>query len=513
MSAFRRQPPPGWSLTRLGSIGRYLNGRGFKKSEWGDHGRPIIRIQNLTGSSEQFNYFLGSVDAKNEVQAGDLLMSWAATLGAYIWRGPRAVLNQHIFKVESHIDRAFHYYVLRWALEELYRNAHGTGMVHVTKAKFDGTPVFLPPTREQQRIVEAIDSYFSRLDDALATLERVQHSLKRYRASVLKAAAEGRLAPTEGELARVEGRTYEPAEVLEKRILTARRHRWEDAELAKMTAKGKVPKDESWKAQYVEPVAPDTGDLPRLPDGWCWTSLGRLFDVRIGSTPSRAKPEYWNGGIPWVSSGEVSFCRIASTRETISEAGLANSSTQLHPAGSVLLGMIGEGKTRGQAAILNIAACNSQNSASIRVSESGLPPEYVFYFLMEQYEVTRARGSGNNQPALNKSRVESIPIPLPPLAEACRIVAGVSQHVSVIDSLESEARRGVARCARLRRSILKWAFEGRLVDQEPTDEPASALLERIRAERLSERGAQQGASADDKKPKSTGRRKARTSNA
>ena len=111
-------------------------------------------------------------------------------------------------------------------------------------------------------------------DDAVATLERVRRNLTRYRASVLKAAVEGRLVPTEAKLARAEGRSYEPASVLLERILAERRRRWEEAELAKMKAKGKVPKDDKWKAKYVEPIAPDTSELPDLPEGWCWATWG-----------------------------------------------------------------------------------------------------------------------------------------------------------------------------------------------------------------------------------------------
>ena len=157
--------------------------------------------------------------------------------------------------------------------------------------------------------------------------------------------------------------------------------------------------------------------------------MGQSFDVYVGSTPRRAKLEYWNGDIAWVSSSEVAFSRIKCTREYITEEGLRNSSLYVHPEGTVLLGMIGEGKTRGQVSILDIPACNSQNSAAIRVSESGFPPEYVFYYLWSQYEATRQVGSGNNQPALNKSRVQEIEFPLPPLAEQCRIVAEVD-HAS-----------------------------------------------------------------------------------
>ena len=144
--------------------------------------------------------------------------------------------------------------------------------------------------------------------------------------------------------------------------------------------------------------------LPELSPRWCWSSLGQLFQVEVGATPSRSEASYWNGDVSWVSSGEVQFCRIKATREKITVAGLANSSTRLNPSGSVLLGMIGEGKTRGQAAILDLEACNNQNCAAIWVSKTPIRPEFVYYFLWSQYEETRRGSSGNNQPALNKAK-------------------------------------------------------------------------------------------------------------
>ena len=132
---------------------------------------------------------------------------------------------------------------------------------------------------------------------------------------------------------------------------------------------------------------------------------------------------------------------------------------------------------------MDIPAGNSQNSAAIRVSQSGLPPEYVFYYLWGQYDSTRRIGSGNNQPALNKSRVQLITLPVPPLAEQHRIVAEVERHLSVIQNAEAVVDTSLKRAERLRQSILKQAFAGQLVPQDPYDEPASVLLERIRAER------------------------------
>ncbi len=133
--------PEGWTQTTLGDIGQYINGRGFKKSEWRDSGRPIIRIQNLTGTSLEYNYFDGEVEDRYIALPGDLLISWAATLGVFEWKGPEAVVNQHIFKVQSHINKDFHRLLVEYVLDDLRRHAHGSGMVHVTKSVFDSTEV------------------------------------------------------------------------------------------------------------------------------------------------------------------------------------------------------------------------------------------------------------------------------------------------------------------------------------------------------------------------------------
>lgn len=340
----------------------------------------------------------------------------------------------------------------------------------------------IPPLPEQRAIVSKIEQLFSDLDNGIENFKKAQAQLKRYRQSVLKNACEGNLVSTEAELARAEGRDYEPADMLLARILKERREKW------------------NGKGKYKELAAPDNTELPELPEGWVWSIFGLVFNVYVGATPSRKRQDYWCGQIPWVSSGEVAFCKIYQTNETITDIGLANSSTVVHPPGTVLLGMIGEGKTRGQAAILEIDACNNQNSAAIRVSEIGLPPEYIFYFLEGEYEHTRTMGSGNNQQALNKSRVQSMFFPLPPLAEQRRIVAEVERLLSVCDNMEATIAESLQKAEVLRQSILKKAFEGKLLNEKeleearnaPDWEPAEKLLERIKTEKTNTKRKNKG---------------------
>lgn len=402
--------PAGWAWTTLGEIGAYLNGRGFKKSEWRESGRPIIRIQNLTGSRSKFNYFDGEPEEHYIARDGDLLVSWAATLGVFVWRGPEAVVNQHIFKVVSRIDRHFHRYLLLATLDDLQRQTHGSGMVHITKSRFEQTPVPLPPLNEQRRIVAAIEEHLSRLD-----------------------AADGSLA----------------------------------ASLTRLRALREETLD-----QAIDPY-------PERP-------LGDFSRVFVGATPSRRRKELWGGGVPWVSSGEVAFRRIKATRETIASEAIT-SPDRLHPPGTVLLGMIGEGKTRGQAAILDVAAAHNQNSAAIRLEPAACVPEWLFYVLMARYQETRRAGVGAQQPALNRARVAALPIPLPRLEEQKRIVVEVEERLSAFDVLHVAIERARRRSAVLRRAVLQRAFHGELVSQDPTDEPATVLLERIRAARAAAR--------------------------
>ena len=468
----RRSFPIGWVLSTLEEACVVIQGQSPPGTTYNTNGLGLPFLQGKAEFTDIYPKAVKWCSAPSKIaEPDDVLISIRAPVGPTNLCAVQSCIGRGLAAIRTQGDMPAKYilYAMRATEEDLRANSTGTTFEAIRGNDLRSHPFPLPPLAEQNRIVAEIEKQFTRLNASVAALKRVQANLKRYRASVLKAACEGKLVPTEAELARSEGRDYEHTDLLLERILAERRARWEA--------------QEKRRGKYVEPVAPDTSDLPELPEGWVWSSMGQSFDVYIGSTPKRAKLEYWNGDIAWVSSSEVAFSRIKCTREYITEEGLRNSSLYVHPEGTVLLGMIGEGKTRGQVSILDIPACNSQNSAAIRVSEPGFPPEYVFYYLWSQYEATRQIGSGNNQPALNKSRVQEIAFPLPPLAEQRRIIADVERRLSVVQQAEGAVEASLKRAERLRQSILKQAFIGKLVPQDPSDEPASALLERIRVER------------------------------
>lgn len=151
-------------MAKLGDIATYINGYAFKPQDWSDEGIPIIRIQDLTGNSYQANRYNGEYASKYEVNDGDVLISWSASLGVYVWHGEKAVLNQHIFKVvfdKERISKDFFVHQVGLILENAASDAHGATMKHLTKPVFDALPFYLPPYEKQCEIAEVLDKVTS----------------------------------------------------------------------------------------------------------------------------------------------------------------------------------------------------------------------------------------------------------------------------------------------------------------------------------------------------------------
>ena len=330
----------------------------------------------------------------------------------------------------------------------------------------------VPPLAEQHRIVAEIEKQLTRLDASVAALRRVQANLKRYRASVLKAACEGRLVATEAELARTEGRDYESADYVLERILSERRAQWEA--------------QEKRHGKYKEPPAPDTSDLPELPESWVWASLAVVGEVRLGRqrSPKRAKGPHMR---PYLRAANVTWHGLdLSDVKEMDFSPNEYETYRLHRGDILLAEASGSADEVGKPATWDeqIEDCCFQNTLiRVRVFPEVVP--YLYYHLLSDARSgalgRAARGVGIHH--LGAQRAESWVIALPPLAEQRRIVAEVERRLSVIEQAEATVEASLKRAGRLRQSVLKQAFSGKLVPQDPNDEPAAALLERIRVER------------------------------
>jgi type I restriction enzyme S subunit len=475
--------PPGWALTDLGTLGRYINGRGFGKAEWRKSGLPIIRIQNLNDEAATFNYSDKEHEEKYRVEDGDLLVSWAASLGVYVWnRGP-AWLNQHIFRVEPEVrlvTQPFLYYSLKHAIEALYKKSHGSGMVHVTKGKFDSHPIKLPPIAEQKRIVSKIDELFSRIDEGERALDRVQKLVERYRQSVLKAAVTGELTREWREKNKDK---LESGEALLARILKARREAWEKGELAGMKAKGIKPVNELWKLRYEEPVRPDTTELPELPSGWLWVSMDMLTrDFITGPFGSALhKSDYIVDGIPLINPTNLRGGTITPDNAvTVSPETLERLARYKLQLGDIVLARRGEMGRCAAVTSEEIGWMCGTGSAILRCTSEVLP-EFAALALssLHSRKFLEDNCAGTTMHNLNQDAMARVPVPVAGIGEQNAALDLLRKQITSASVLDKQCLGEERRSSALRHSVLKSAFNGELVVQDLADEPASDLLTRI----------------------------------
>ncbi len=358
--------------------------------------------------------------------------------------------------------------------------------MRVREFTFAHFPFPLPPIAEQHRIVAEIEKQLTRLDASVAALRRARVNLKRYRASVLKDACEGRLVPTEASLARAEGREYEHAGQLLQCILKERRARWES--------------QEKRRGAYKEPASPDTSALPELPEGWVWATVEQLAEIQGGIQKQPKRTPIANAypflRVANVHRGSLSLDEIHKIELFPGEL------ERLRLVAGDLLVVEGNGSPSqiGRMATWSgeIEDCVHQNHI-IRVrTDPGILHSFVeLYWNSSEgaQNVLSVASSTSGLYTLNVTKVGTMPIPLPPIDEQYRVVAEVERRLSLLQQTEVAVDANLRRAERLRQSVLKRAFEGRLVPQDPNDEPASVLLERIRAERDAAESSETGRGA------------------
>ena len=276
---------------------------------------------------------------------------------------------------------------------------------------------------------------------------------KALRQKILDLAIHGKLVPQDP--------NDEPASVLLERIR---------AEKERLIKKGKIKKGKKSAKTSDKPHYPF-----ELPKGWVWTTLGEIGSWQSGATPSRMNKDYYGGNIPWLKTGDLNDGTITYIPEYITQRALEETSVRLNPKGSVLIAMYGA--TIGKIGILSFPA--TTNQACCACYEYSINQMFLFYFLLANRENFIAMGGGGAQPNISKEKIISTSMPLPPLKEQERIVAEIERWLSFVDIVEKEKSDLQSTICLVKSKILDLAIHGKLVPQDPNDEPASELLKRI----------------------------------
>ena len=213
-----------------------------------------------------------------------------------------------------------------------------------------------------------------------------------------------------------------------------------------------------------------------VPDGWVWTTLGNIGIWQSGGTPSRSNKSYYGGNIPWLKTGDLNDGVITSIPESITEEAVASSSAKINPEGSILIAMYGA--TIGKLGILTFPATTNQACCAC-IEYFAITQYYLFYFLLSQRDMFISKGGGGAQPNISKEIIVNTAIPLPPLAEQERIVTEIKSWFALIDEIGNSQTNLQTLIKKTKSKILDLAIHGKLVPQDPNDEPASELLKRI----------------------------------
>ena len=296
----------------------------------------------------------------------------------------------------------------------------------------------LPLPAEQRRVVETIEARLSLLDASVAGLHRAQANLKRYCASVLKSACEGRLVPTEAELARQEGRTFETGAQLLQRILAERRLRLSER-------------------RHKEPTDPAIDGLPEVPTGWHWATMPQLGELNRGKSRHRPRDDrrLYGGPYPFVQTGDVRHADGVLSRHTQTYSGLGLEQSRLWPAGTLCITIAAN---IAETARLSYPACFPDSIVGFVCDAGESMTKWVQMFLATAKENLETFAPGTAQKNINLEVLQSVAIPLPPLAEQHRIVAEADRRLSLVRVAEAQVSANLARAQRLRQSILQAAF-------------------------------------------------------
>jgi type I restriction enzyme, S subunit len=497
--------PVGWRLVPLATLLTGIEtGKSFKCDE-----RPprvdevgVVKVSAVTWGTfrEQESKTCTDLERVNPaffVQPGDFLFSRANTIGlvgaCVIVQQvtQRVMLSDKILRFRF-VSEAMKPWIFRLLWSEYGRqqiealaSGNQDSMRNIGQERIGQILVPLPPSPEQSRIVDKLEELLSDLDAAVAELKAAQKKLAQYRQSLLKAAVEGSLTAAWREQ---NGEPKESGAQLLARILRARRARWEARQLAKFEAQGNAP-SKGWQDKYPGAVVPNTTGLPPLPKGWTWTSLDALGEIVSGVAKGTKRDEK-------IAVREIPYLRVANVQRgylDLSEVKtiLANERDIVELTledGDVLFNEGGDRDKLGRGWVWRseVQACIHQNHVfRMRPVLPELRPELISHHgnTFGKLWFQTAGKQTTNLASINMGMLREFPVPLAPVAEQAEILARLEVQLAALTEQEASVEHVLRQSGAQRKNILKAAFSGQLVPQDPNDEPASVLPERIRGER------------------------------
>ncbi|MFN9669784.1 MAG: restriction endonuclease subunit S [Pseudanabaena sp.] len=419
--------PMGWDKVLLGDLAEYLNVSAFKPTDWVNEGMPIIRIQNLTDPTKPMNLTTRIVPENLLVKDGDILVSWSATLDAFIWDRGDAWLNQHIFRVLPHekiVEKYFLFFLLKREIANLIgtEHLHGSTMKHINRGPFLSHEVALPPLNEQRRIVDKLDRIGDRQRSARNELSHIPKLIARYKQAVLAASCSGKLT--------------------------------EDFRLSNSLSISSISLSEVCNSisdgDHQAPPRSETGipfiTISAINDGSLSLNKATRFVPKsyFESLSKIRKPEI--DDILFTVTGSIGIPVIVDTDEPF---------------------------------------VFQRHIAILKANKNIILAKYLLYALGSDQIQKQALNvaTGTAQLTIPLGGLRNFQIQLPSLEEQKEIVRRVEKMFAKIDKMEEEYQKAAKLCDRLEQATLAKAFRGELVPQDPNDEPASVLLEQVKREK------------------------------
>jgi len=475
--------PKGWVWTELGQISIVASGGTPSTANDSNFGGDIPWVTPADLSVNQGKFI--SKGRRNITQhglssssavllpSGTVIFSSRAPIGYVAISANDICTNQGCknFIVYSGVFNEYVYYYLKAnkSLAETY--ASGTTFLELNASRANTLPIPLPPLPEQHRIVAKIEELFTKLDAGVEALNRIKAQLKRYRQAVLKHAFEGKLTAEWHETHKHE---LEPVSVLLDRI--------------------KQERKENLKARYEELPPLDISDLPELPEGWEWTKVGELFDISYGLSESLSKTEAdTQADVPVIRIPNITeFGSLNLTQLKYFPLEKVRKEKLVVNRNDVLFNWRNAPKWIGRSAVFDRDGEFANASFLLKLRPyiqgySHFASYYLNHLRISGYFLTKV-SNAVNQANFNATMTAQVEIPFPPLLEQHRIVEEIERRFSIADQIEKIVDYSLKQAERLRQSILKRAFEGKLVPQDPNDEPAEKLLERIKVEKTERKG-------------------------